>query len=66
MVKIEQPGTGDPMRAYEPKIGDSSAFTWVTDRNKRSVELNLREDPRGAAERSPRPPTRSSRASGRA
>ena len=45
VVKIEQPGTGDPMRAYEPKIGDSSAFTWVTDRNKRSVELNLREDP---------------------
>jgi crotonobetainyl-CoA:carnitine CoA-transferase CaiB-like acyl-CoA transferase len=42
VVKIEQPGTGDPMREYEPKIGHSSAFTWVTDRNKRSVELNLR------------------------
>ena len=45
VIKIEQPGSGDPMRGYEPKIGDSSAFTWVTDRNKRSVELNLREDP---------------------
>ena len=22
VIKIEQPGTGDPMRAYEPKIGD--------------------------------------------
>src|SRR4029079_17511508 len=44
VIKIEQPGTGDPMRAYEPKIGEASAFTWVTDRNKRSVELNLRED----------------------
>ncbi len=46
VVKIEQPGVGDPMRVYEPRIGDASAFTWVTDRNKRSVALNLR-DPRG-------------------
>ncbi len=45
VIKIEQPGTGDPMRGYDPKIGHSSAFTWVTDRNKRSVELNLRQDP---------------------
>jgi crotonobetainyl-CoA:carnitine CoA-transferase CaiB-like acyl-CoA transferase len=43
VIKIEQPGTGDPMRAYEPRIGDASAFTWVTDRNKRSVALNLRD-----------------------
>ena len=33
VVKIEQPGIGDPMRVYEPRIGDASAFTWVTDRN---------------------------------
>jgi crotonobetainyl-CoA:carnitine CoA-transferase CaiB-like acyl-CoA transferase len=46
VVKIEQPGTGDPMRGYEPLLGDSSAFHWVSDRNKRSVALNLR-DPRG-------------------
>jgi len=43
VVKIEQPGAGDPMRVYEPRIGDASAFTWVTDRNKRSVALNLRD-----------------------
>jgi crotonobetainyl-CoA:carnitine CoA-transferase CaiB-like acyl-CoA transferase len=46
VIKIEQPGIGDPMRVYEPRIGDASAFTWVTDRNKRSVALDLR-DPRG-------------------
>ena len=43
VIKIEQPGSGDPMRAYEPKIGSSAAYTWVTDRNKRSLELDLRE-----------------------
>lgn len=46
VLKVEQPGVGDPMRVYEPRIGDASAFTWVTDRNKRSIALNLR-DPRG-------------------
>jgi crotonobetainyl-CoA:carnitine CoA-transferase CaiB-like acyl-CoA transferase len=43
VIKIEQPGGGDPMRAYEPKIGSSSGFTWVTDRNKRSLVLDLRK-----------------------
>jgi alpha-methylacyl-CoA racemase len=46
VVKVEQPGVGDPMRAYPPRIGSSSGYTWVTDRNKRSIALNLRE-PRG-------------------
>jgi crotonobetainyl-CoA:carnitine CoA-transferase CaiB-like acyl-CoA transferase len=45
--KVEQPGSGDPMRGYEPKLGDASGFTWMIDRNKRSIALNLR-DPRGA------------------
>jgi crotonobetainyl-CoA:carnitine CoA-transferase CaiB-like acyl-CoA transferase len=43
VIKIEQPGGGDPMRAYEPKIGSASGYTWVTDRNKRSLTLDLRE-----------------------
>src|SRR4051794_1642048 len=47
VIKVEQPGGGDPMRHYAPRIGDASAFTWVADRGKRSVVLNLR-DPRGA------------------
>jgi crotonobetainyl-CoA:carnitine CoA-transferase CaiB-like acyl-CoA transferase len=46
VIKVEQPGIGDPMRVYEPRVGDASAFTWVTDRGKRSIALNLR-DPRG-------------------
>jgi crotonobetainyl-CoA:carnitine CoA-transferase CaiB-like acyl-CoA transferase len=46
VVKVEQPGVGDPMRAYEPQLDGSSAFHWIADRNKRSVALNLR-DPRG-------------------
>ena len=46
MLKVEQPGIGDPMRAYAPRVGDSSAFSWIADRNKRSIALNLR-DPRG-------------------
>src|SRR4051794_38772293 len=35
------------MRQYPPRLNGTSAFSWVTDRNKRSVVLNLR-DPRGA------------------
>jgi crotonobetainyl-CoA:carnitine CoA-transferase CaiB-like acyl-CoA transferase len=46
VLKVEQPGVGDPMRAYAPRVGDSSAFSWIADRNKRSLALNLR-DPRG-------------------
>jgi crotonobetainyl-CoA:carnitine CoA-transferase CaiB-like acyl-CoA transferase len=46
VIKVEQPGVGDPMRAYEPRIGDASGYTWVTDRGKRSLAVNLR-DPRG-------------------
>ena len=46
VIKVEQPGVGDPMRSYEPKIGHSSAFTWMTDRNKRSIAVDLRS-PRG-------------------
>jgi crotonobetainyl-CoA:carnitine CoA-transferase CaiB-like acyl-CoA transferase len=43
VLKVEQPGIGDPMRAYAPRVGDSSAFTWIADRNKRSIALNLRD-----------------------
>jgi crotonobetainyl-CoA:carnitine CoA-transferase CaiB-like acyl-CoA transferase len=46
VIKVEQPGVGDPMRVYEPRIGEASAFTWVVDRNKRSIALDL-SVPRG-------------------
>jgi crotonobetainyl-CoA:carnitine CoA-transferase CaiB-like acyl-CoA transferase len=45
VIKVEQPG-GDPMRQMGPRLHGTSAFSWVTDRNKRSIALNLR-DPRG-------------------
>jgi crotonobetainyl-CoA:carnitine CoA-transferase CaiB-like acyl-CoA transferase len=48
VIKVEAPGSGDPMREYEPKIGGYSAFHWVADRNKRSVVVNLGQ-PQGRA-----------------
>src|SRR4051794_20414744 len=48
VIKVEQPDGGDPMRAYEPRIGNASAFTWVADRNKRSIALDIRDE-RGRA-----------------
>jgi crotonobetainyl-CoA:carnitine CoA-transferase CaiB-like acyl-CoA transferase len=46
VIKIEQPGIGDYMRWMEPKVGDESAASWVTDRGKRSVGVDLKS-PRG-------------------
>lgn len=43
VIKVEQPGVGDPTRAYEPRLGVSSAYHWVLDRNKRSIALDLRD-----------------------
>ena len=48
VVKIEQPGLGDYMRWSEPLLGPESAASWVTDRNKRSVALDLKQ-PGGVA-----------------
>jgi crotonobetainyl-CoA:carnitine CoA-transferase CaiB-like acyl-CoA transferase len=42
VVKIEQPGPGDYMRWGDPKFGAESAASWVIDRNKRSVSLDLK------------------------
>jgi len=46
VVKVEQPGKGDYMRWAEPRLGSESAASWITDRNKRSIGLDLK-DPRG-------------------
>ena len=46
VIKVEQPGIGDYMRWLEPKIGDESAASWVTDRGKRSIGVDLKS-PRG-------------------
>jgi crotonobetainyl-CoA:carnitine CoA-transferase CaiB-like acyl-CoA transferase len=46
VIKVEQPVIGDYMRENEPRIGGESAYSWVTDRNRRSLSLDLKE-PRG-------------------
>ena len=43
VVKVEQPGLGDYMRWFEPYLGDESAYTWMLDRNKRSLALDLKQ-----------------------
>ena len=46
VIKIERPGQGDEMRAYEPKLGGDSANFALLNRGKRSIALDLK-DPRG-------------------
>lgn len=48
VIKIEQPGTGDPARRYPPLDGDTSANWQVLGRNKRSVTIDFHAA--GAAE----------------
>jgi len=44
VIKVERPGTGDVNRHWDSVVyGDSSAHAWV-DRNKLSVELNLKSE----------------------
>lgn len=47
VVKIEQPGTGDPARSYPPLIDGVSAQWAMLGRNKRSVTVDLHRE--GAA-----------------
>jgi crotonobetainyl-CoA:carnitine CoA-transferase CaiB-like acyl-CoA transferase len=50
VIKVEQPGAGDPMRQFgtATEISDST-LTWLSEaRNKHSITLNLK-DPDGAA-----------------
>ncbi|WP_436326190.1 CaiB/BaiF CoA transferase family protein [Brevibacterium sp. FAM 27836] len=48
VIKIEQPGEGDPARKYPPLVGDLSAAWAMHGRNKRSVTIDLHHD--GAAD----------------
>lgn len=41
VVKVEQPGTGDPARSYPPLVEDGSAQWAMLGRNKRSVTVDL-------------------------
>lgn len=44
MIKIEQPGTGDPMRIMPPVMGETMAAYYVAiNRNKKSITLDLKK-----------------------
>ncbi len=44
VIKIEPPGTGDPLRRWRVMRGDTSLWWHVQTRNKRSVSLDLKSD----------------------
>ncbi len=48
VIKIESPGTGDPLRKWRKLHGDTSLWWYVQARNKQSVTLNLKS-PEGLA-----------------
>ncbi len=42
VVKVEEPGAGDYLRASPPLLGDTSALFHLLNRNKRSIALDLK------------------------
>jgi crotonobetainyl-CoA:carnitine CoA-transferase CaiB-like acyl-CoA transferase len=44
VIKVEQPGTGDETRAFEPQLARDSAYYFVCNRSKESITVNLRSD----------------------
>lgn len=43
VIKIERPGQGDEMRAYEPKVDSNSVNFHLLNRGKRSLSLDLKQ-----------------------
>lgn len=44
VIKIEPPGTGDPLRKWRSMRGDTSLWWYVQSRNKKSLALDLKTD----------------------
>lgn len=44
VIKIEQPGSGDETRSFEPQLARDSAYYFVCNRTKESITVNLRSD----------------------
>lgn len=42
VIKVEQPTVGDEMRWFVPRVGDYAAIFHATNRNKRSIALDLK------------------------
>ena len=44
VIKVEQPGSGDETRAFEPQLARDSAYYFVCNRTKESITVNLRSE----------------------
>jgi crotonobetainyl-CoA:carnitine CoA-transferase CaiB-like acyl-CoA transferase len=44
VIKVEQPGTGDETRAFEPQLAQDSAYYFACNRSKESITVNLRSE----------------------
>src|SRR5207248_6769115 len=44
VIKVEQPGSGDETRTFEPQLAKDSAYYFVCNRSKESITFNLRSD----------------------
>jgi crotonobetainyl-CoA:carnitine CoA-transferase CaiB-like acyl-CoA transferase len=42
VIKVEQPGTGDETRSFEPQLAKDSAYYFVCNRSKESITVDLR------------------------
>jgi crotonobetainyl-CoA:carnitine CoA-transferase CaiB-like acyl-CoA transferase len=43
VIKVEQPGSGDESRGWEPHVGAESGYFFAVNRSKESITLNLRK-----------------------
>src|SRR4051812_29681356 len=44
VIKVEQPGSGDDTRAFEPQLAQDSAYYFACNRSKEPIALNLRSE----------------------
>lgn len=44
IIKVEEPGTGDYMRGFLPRVDGVSVFFLAVNRNKKSITLNLKKE----------------------
>src|ERR1041385_3553567 len=42
VIKVEQPGSGDETRTFEPQLAADSAYYFACNRSKESITVNLR------------------------
>ena len=42
VIKVEQPGSGDETRGFEPQLEKDSAYYFACNRSKESITVNLR------------------------